>query len=217
MKKVPVIVGILLSVSFIALGFVGIFNSNNDIEFEKPSDKPVVLDYDINKLYNYVKGFSYKYISLDESTPSYYYSDLHQEYVTADMLSNEVIIRGAIKQIVTCDGIYANQIIPYDVVVSKVKEITGRDIQFDLVSVSMTMGESEASYICDINGCMPVGGSYCSTMPLTSDYIMVSHKLENNNVVIIDKDNNNQYQHIFTKDSSGNYYWVSSSILRNEQ
>jgi len=212
-RKAPIIVGIFLSISFIVLGFAGMFNYEG-VEPEKPNDEPVVEDYDVDKLYNYVKGFSYEYVSLDEYNQGYIYSDVHQSYVNVDMLSNESILRSTIKQLVTCDGIYANQTIPYDVVITKAKEITGKDIQFDTTYLSMTMGESESGYNCDINGCMPVGGAYCSTMPLTSDYTMVSHKLENDNVIIIDQDiNNNQYKHTFTKDVNGNYYWVSSENI----
>lgn len=215
MKKAPIFIVLVFAIGSIILGFVGMFKSK-DVEYEKPvvepEDKPVVEDYDVDKLYNYVKGFSYQYISLDEYNPSYIYSDLHQSYyINVDMLSNESILRSAIKQLVTCDGIYTNQTIPYNVVVAKAKEIVGRDIQFDTVYLSMIMGESESGYTCDINGCMPVGGAYCSNMPLTSDHTMVSHKIENDNVIIIDKDSkDNSYTHTFTKDTNGNYYWVSS-------
>lgn len=211
MKKAPIILASIFALSFIVLGFIGMFSSN-DVKPEKPKDEPSVK-YDVDKLYNYVKGFSYQYISLDEFNPGYIYSDVHQSYVNADMLTNEVIIRNALKQLVTCDGVYANQTIPYDVIVSKAKEITGRDLQFDSIYVSMTMGESESGYTCDVNGCMPIGGAYCSTMPLNSDYTLVSHKIENNNVIIIDKNANNQYKHTFTKDVNGNYYWVSSEMM----
>ena len=95
MKKAPIFISLLLAVAMLSLGFIGMFKYV-DLEkpIEQPDDKPVVEDYDIDKLYNYVKGFSYEYISLDINNPGYIYSDLHQSYyVKVDMLSNESILR----------------------------------------------------------------------------------------------------------------------------
>lgn len=214
MKKGFLIFAALFSIGIIGLGLFGMFNNkrlNNDDEKTKEENKPAE-QVDVNKLYDYVLGFGYDFISDNEFTPSYYYSDIHQGYmITVDSLGSDVILRNAIKQLVDCGSQYDNSTIPYDVVSNKIKEIVGREFNVENLGATMYTGASEGGYACSMEGCIPVGGSYCSSKPLNTNYTMVNHTIENNNVIIIDQDANlNQYRHIFTKDTNGNYYWVST-------
>jgi len=213
MKKGFLIFAAMFSIGIIGLGLFGMVNSKKgkDIEPDDDTSKPVE-QVDVNKLYDYVLGFGYKTISDNELIPSDYYSDIHQSYmVTVDNLSSDVILRNVIKQVVVCGGQYENATIPYDVVSNKIKEIVGREINVENLGATMYTGAGEGGYVCSLDGCIPVGGSYCSSKPLNNNYTMVNHTIENNNVIIIDQDTNlNKYKHIFTKDNNGNYYWVST-------
>lgn len=206
MKKGLLILGILFSLFIISLGIFGMINSKNKKLTEND-------EIDVNELYNYILGFEYKHINDNgENIEVHYYSDIHQDYkVTVDNLGTGVILRNAIKQLVKCNGEYEDKDLPYEVVKNKIKEIVGKDISIENLGTSMYMGTSETGYSCTLDGCILIGGGYCSEEPLTTRYTMLNHKIENNNIIIIDKDiASNKYKHTFTKDTNGNYYWSSS-------
>ena len=214
MKKGFLILAITFSLCVIGIGVFGMINNKMNEDIEKPKDdtsKPEE-QVDVNKLYNYILGFGYDHLSDNELVQSKYYSDVHQSYlITVDNLSSDVILRNAIKQLVACDGQYENTTVPYDIVNKKIKEIIGKEIYIENLGTNMYTGAGEGGYVCSLDGCLPVGGSYCSTKPLNDEYTMVSHTIENNNIIIIDQNKDlNQYKHTFTKDVNGNYYWVSS-------
>lgn len=216
MKKGFLIFAILFSMCMISLGIFGFINRENieeDVKNNENENSNTVNKVNVDELYNYILGFGYHYDYVNDGqfTSNDYYSDVHQDYlVTFDNLSNEAIVRNAIKQISTCGSDNVSSI-SYDIIGTKAKKIVGRDIILDNLVISMYIGNENGSYVCMNNSCDAVGGMYCSTTPFNDKYTMVSHSIENNNVIIIDQDINfKQYKHTFTKDNNGDYYWVSS-------
>ena len=131
--------------------------------------------------------------------------------ITPDSLADESFTRNAIKQVSTCGGEYESTI-PYSVINSKMSEITEKNIVFDTLSIPAYLGVESGYYFCSNDECTI--NNYCTSTPLNSDYTMVSHSIENDNVIIIDQDlNANKYKHTFTKNINGNYYWVSSEPI----
>lgn len=172
--------------------------------------KDLVDSNDIEKLYNYIIGMGY-YQGMETQK---YVSELYtEEKVTLEDLSDETIIRTAIKQIVICEGTYDFKNISIDTVKNKIKEIFGVVPTFENVAVKMT---SSATYQCNELQCDPEGGHYCSVLPLKNDKKLVSVAADFNDnslLYLYDEDNEGiMYRHIF-KNKEDNYYWMSSEML----